>query len=68
LIPPSLAQIKAIAIENDYFRSLRALVTNRNYVLLLITYGINVGAFYTVSTLLNQVVLQYYPVWEEEEI
>src|SRR5437762_1379640 len=24
--------------------------------------GINVGAFYTVSTLLNQTVLQYYPV------
>ena len=35
---------------------------NRGYVLLLLSYGMNVGAFYAISTLLNQVVLTYFPV------
>jgi len=32
------------------------------YILLLLSYGMNVGAFYAISTLLNQVVLSYFPV------
>lgn len=35
---------------------------NRSYVLLLISYGINTGIFYAISTLLNQIILLYYPV------
>ena len=40
-MPPSLAQLKAISagIEKDYVRSLTDLVTNTNYVLLLVSYG-----------------------------
>ncbi|KAB7499841.1 40S ribosomal protein S20 [Armadillidium nasatum] len=37
------------------------LMRNRNYVLLLLSYGMNVGVFYGISTLLNQTVLQYFP-------
>jgi nitrate/nitrite transporter NarK len=45
-----------------YYQSVKRIVTNRNYILLLFTYGINVGVFYAMSTLLNQVVLQHFPV------
>ena len=38
------------------------MVTDRSYMLLLVTYGINVGVFYAMSTLLNQVVLFHFPV------
>ncbi|KAJ8932180.1 hypothetical protein NQ318_016030, partial [Aromia moschata] len=37
------------------------LVKNRSYMLLMSAYGINVGIFYAISTLLNQIILQYYP-------
>lgn len=39
---------------------------NRNYVLLLISYGLNVGTFYAISTLLNRVILTYYPGASED--
>jgi hypothetical protein len=38
------------------------LFTNRNFALLLVSYGINVGVFYVVSTLLNQIVLLHFAV------
>lgn len=41
---------------------LKRLALNPGYILLLISYGINVGVFYAISTLLNQVVLEYFPV------
>jgi hypothetical protein len=39
-----------------------------NYVLLLISYGINAGVFYTVSTLLNQTVLLHFAVSSAETV
>ena len=61
--PPSAA--KAAASENkdeNYLSSMKNLLTNKSYVLLLITYGMNVGVFYAISPLLNPMVLHYYPV------
>lgn len=57
--PPSYAQIQAQLANqsSDYFSSLRSLITNPNFVLLLITYGLNTGVFYAVSTVLNQMVI-----------
>ncbi|XP_053963221.1 feline leukemia virus subgroup C receptor-related protein 2 isoform X3 [Anastrepha ludens] len=49
------------ASEVPFMQSLKRLVINRNYILLLISYGMNVGVFYAISTLLNPVVLKYYP-------
>lgn len=61
--PPSMAQIHANEEESiNFLASVKSLLLNRSYVLLLIAYGINVGIFYAISTLLNQIVLQYYPV------
>ncbi|KAM7344821.1 histamine transporter isoform 2-T7 [Cochliomyia hominivorax] len=65
--PPSAAQKVAlpgtIEAQNQisFNQSLRNLMLNRNYILLLISYGMNVGVFYAISTLLNPVVLKYYP-------
>ena len=62
-LPPSPAQAALREAEEEhYLRSIVRLLKNRHYVLLLVTYGMNVGVFYALSTLLNQVVLIYYPV------
>ncbi|GBP12296.1 Feline leukemia virus subgroup C receptor-related protein 2 [Eumeta japonica] len=64
--PPSAAQDFGSSIDSNFFQSIKKLLTNRNYVLLLISYGLNVGVFYAISTLLNQVILQYYPGANED--
>jgi FLVCR family feline leukemia virus subgroup C receptor-related protein len=46
----------------NYGASIKRLMTNRGYVLLLITYGLNVGVFYAIATLLNTVVLTHFKV------
>jgi FLVCR family feline leukemia virus subgroup C receptor-related protein len=62
-LPPSLAQAEQRANEDtDFVGSVKRLMTNRGYVLLMMSYGLNVGVFYAISTLLNQVVLLYFPV------
>lgn len=62
-LPPSSAQAAQRAAEQaSFFASVKRLATNPGYILLLISYGINVGVFYAISTLLNQVVLVYFPV------
>ncbi|XP_004613102.2 feline leukemia virus subgroup C receptor-related protein 1 [Sorex araneus] len=61
--PPSEAQA---ALQNSppeaysYAQSIRSLFRNVPFVLLLVSYGIMTGAFYSVSTLLNQMILTYY--------
>lgn len=62
--PPSAAQ--EAATHSPFFHSVKRLFTNRNYILLLISYGINVGVFYAISTLLNQIVLSHFPGHEED--
>ncbi|KAH8396581.1 hypothetical protein KR215_000872, partial [Drosophila sulfurigaster] len=65
--PPSAAQEAAQRLEGmgeqqvSFALSLKNLLTNRNFIFLLLSYGINVGVFYAISTLLNPVVLKYYP-------
>ncbi|XP_062066305.1 heme transporter FLVCR1 [Lepus europaeus] len=62
--PPSQAQAAlrdSPPEEYSYKKSIRNLFKNIPFVLLLVTYGIMTGAFYSVSTLLNQMILKYYP-------
>ncbi|KAI8508050.1 Feline leukemia virus subgroup C receptor- protein 2 [Branchiostoma belcheri] len=47
--------------EYSYLGSIKRLMKSVPFVLLVITYGINTGSFYAISTLLNQVVLSKYP-------
>ncbi|XP_067212022.1 heme transporter FLVCR2 isoform X2 [Linepithema humile] len=68
-LPPSPAQ--AVQRENtenneNFFQSIKRLFTNIGYLLLLLSYGINVGIFYAISTLLNQIVLEHFPKHEKD--
>lgn len=66
-LPPSLAQAEQRAQEDsDFVGSVKRLLTNKGYLLLMMSYGLNVGVFYAISTLLNQVVLLYFPNGEED--
>jgi len=67
LTPPSRAQemIRQGAEDPesniDFLASIKRLMSNKGYVILLITYGLNVGVFYAMATLLNTVILKHFP-------
>ncbi|XP_013389952.1 feline leukemia virus subgroup C receptor-related protein 1 isoform X2 [Lingula anatina] len=65
--PPSKAQAIIVeqAAEEKYSQSLVRLVKNRCFMLLMITYGVNTGSYYGISTLLNPLVLYYCENCEE---
>ena len=68
--PPSRAQAVGLEQESevdDYMGSMKRLMTNKGYILLLITYGLNVGVFYAISTLLNTTILMHFQVGESDE-
>ncbi|XP_077194881.1 choline/ethanolamine transporter FLVCR1 [Paroedura picta] len=61
--PPSQSQaalLQVSAEDYSYKQSIINLFRNFPFVLLLISYGIMTGAFYSVSTLLNQMVVTHY--------
>ncbi|XP_035270671.1 feline leukemia virus subgroup C receptor-related protein 2 isoform X3 [Anguilla anguilla] len=63
-IPPTQAQVVARNIPPDqysYTASILRLVRNVPFILLTISYGLNVGCFYAVSTLLNRMIIDQYP-------
>ncbi|XP_030308476.1 feline leukemia virus subgroup C receptor-related protein 2 isoform X3 [Calypte anna] len=62
--PPSRAQalIQSRAPEEySYMQSILRLLHNANFLLLMVTYGLNTGCFYALSTLLNRMVIHHYP-------
>ncbi|KAL6062701.1 hypothetical protein STEG23_014901 [Scotinomys teguina] len=62
--PPSRAQSLSYALAStdaSYLSSIVRLFKNLNFVLLVITYGLNAGAFYALSTLLNRMVILHFP-------
>ncbi|XP_043255366.1 feline leukemia virus subgroup C receptor-related protein 2-like isoform X2 [Colletes gigas] len=67
-LPPSPAQAVQRETESseNFLQSVKKLVTNLGYLLLLLSYGINVGIFYAISTLLNTIVLQHFPHHEKD--
>lgn len=63
-IPPTQAQAQARNISPEqysYMASIRRLLGNIPFLLLTISYGLNVGCFYSVSTLLNRMIVEHYP-------
>ncbi|XP_053553105.1 feline leukemia virus subgroup C receptor-related protein 2 [Bombina bombina] len=62
--PPSLAQashLSSPAGQYSYKQSIIRLLKNRNFILLFVSYGLNTGAFYSLSTLLNRMMTEHYP-------
>ncbi|KAM6965485.1 choline/ethanolamine transporter FLVCR1 [Aplochiton taeniatus] len=67
-LPPSHAQAvlpEGLSEEYSYRQSMVNLFRNKAFVLLLISYGIMTGSFYSVSTLLNQMIMSCY---EQQEL
>ncbi|XP_044023637.1 feline leukemia virus subgroup C receptor-related protein 2 isoform X4 [Siniperca chuatsi] len=63
-IPPTQAQAQARNIPPDeysYMASIVRLLRNKPFMLLVVSYGLNVGCFYAVSTLLNRMIIEHYP-------
>ncbi len=76
--PPSLAQLEirnqTIEFEKDlldstkpsdfelFKKSVSNLFKNFNFILILLSYGINTGVYYAIGTLLYQIVSFYYEV------
>uniref|UniRef100_A0A1A8LD86 Feline leukemia virus subgroup C cellular receptor family, member 2b n=2 Tax=Nothobranchius TaxID=28779 RepID=A0A1A8LD86_9TELE len=63
-LPPTQAQATARSIppeQYSYTASILRLLRNKAFILLIISYGLNVGCFYAVGTLLNRMVLIHYP-------
>ncbi|XP_070705762.1 heme transporter FLVCR1 [Pempheris klunzingeri] len=62
-LPPSHAQAvlpDSPPEDYSYKQSIINLIKNKAFVLLLISYGIMTGSFYSVSTLLNQMIMACY--------
>lgn len=62
-VPPSQAQAVLSDCSSEdysYKRSIFNLFKNKAFVFLLISYGIMTGSFYSVSTLLNQMIMDCY--------
>ncbi|XP_054617543.1 feline leukemia virus subgroup C receptor-related protein 2 isoform X1 [Dunckerocampus dactyliophorus] len=63
-LPPTQAQATARSIPPEHYSytaSILRLLRNRPFILLIITYGLNVGCFYAVGTLLNRMIIKHYP-------
>ncbi|XP_063227860.1 uncharacterized MFS-type transporter C09D4.1-like isoform X2 [Bacillus rossius redtenbacheri] len=61
-IPPSPAEasVKSQEKKPAFSKTLGSLLTNKDFMLLLLSYGANMGAFNATSTLLNQILLTYF--------
>lgn len=62
--PPSRAQSLSYSLaptDTLYLNSIVRIFKNLNFMLLVITYGLNTGAFYALSTLLNRMLILHYP-------
>ncbi|XP_055042528.2 heme transporter FLVCR1 [Misgurnus anguillicaudatus] len=63
-LPPSKAQAVLCETPDEdysYKKSIINLFKNKPFILLLISYGIMTGTFYSVSTLLNRMIITHYP-------
>lgn len=69
-LPPSLAQFSANENEEEknfnFIGKIGKLLKNKDYMLLLLSYGLNLGVFYSYSSLLNQMYLLHFPEGEQE--
>lgn len=61
--PPSFSEMlrRATSTKESFGKTFTTLLKDRNFLLLLGSYGLNTGAFYSISTLLNPVILVYFP-------
>lgn len=52
-------------IQNDntkFIKSMKILFKNKNFIMLFLGFGLNIGVFNAFSTILNSIILHYFPV------
>ncbi|XP_066999147.2 heme transporter FLVCR2 [Anabrus simplex] len=59
-LPPSLEMLRRDPVGPSFLQPLKRLFTNPGYMLLSISFSINVAVFSALSTLLNQLMLLYF--------
>nr|CAI5840952.1 unnamed protein product [Callosobruchus analis] len=66
-LPPSIAQAqlrvnkdKTEFKSSDFFQSIKQLFLNKGFLIHMCAYGINIGVFSAIGTLLSQFILQYF--------
>lgn len=61
--PPSRAQLAMMRERSDerYHASVFRVMRNASFLLLMLSYGLNTGCYYAISTLLNYMVLHHFP-------
>jgi len=60
-LPPTLARSAVLESPTSYLPSIKRLFKNPNFLNLTVTYGINAGVYYSMSTLLQQIVIDHFP-------
>ncbi|XP_029163645.1 uncharacterized MFS-type transporter C09D4.1-like [Nylanderia fulva] len=67
-LPPSPAQAvqRENTVNEKFSHSIKRLLTNTGYVLLLFSFGINSGVLSAISTFLNQIILKHFQGHEED--
>ncbi|XP_042896551.1 choline/ethanolamine transporter flvcr2a isoform X1 [Parasteatoda tepidariorum] len=63
--PPTQTQIKKEPSES-HTKSVITMFKNLNFVLLFIMYGLTVGTYFAITTILNNLILRYFPHREVE--
>lgn len=56
-VPPSLSSSESNAHHEPFTKALKLILTNPSFLILLIVFGCGLGAFNTLATLLNQILL-----------
>ncbi|XP_076017678.1 choline/ethanolamine transporter flvcr2a isoform X3 [Genypterus blacodes] len=63
-LPPSQAQAQIRILsrhEYSYTASIVRLLRHKAFIILMISYGLNTGCIYALSTLLNRMIIMHYP-------
>lgn len=69
-IPPSCIEAlrRDKVIQNEdydkrrFWKSLKMLMSNKNFIMLFLGFGLNIGVFNAFSTILNSIIVHYFPV------
>ncbi|XP_070506527.1 choline/ethanolamine transporter flvcr2a-like [Chironomus tepperi] len=73
-IPPSCIEAlrRDKVIQNEdfdkrrFWKSLKILMSNKNFIMLFLGFGLNIGVFNAFSTILNSIIVHYFPTGQLE--
>lgn len=48
--------------KRNFFKYFKILLSNKNFIMLFLGFGLNIGVFNAFSTILNSIIVHYFPV------